>query len=152
MDDYVIEFSKGSCTLNEEQYRVVTSPPTENQRILASAGSGKTTTITARIAYLVEEYKIDPSRILLVSFSRSAAQEMIDRVQHLIGPSRMYAGTFHALSAQILRDKAPKLLADQPFIDELPYRLATWLATDPGKVWANPTIFSSFAFHNEHCR
>jgi len=136
MDDYVIEFSKGSVTLNEEQYRVVTSPSTENQRILASAGSGKTTTITARIAYLVEEYKMDPSRILLVSFSRSAAQEMIDRVQHLIGPSRMYAGTFHALSAQILREKAPNLVADQPFIDELPYRLATWLATDQGKIWA----------------
>ena len=105
--DYVFEFSKGTVTLNEEQQQVVTSPLYENQRILASAGSGKTTTITSRIAYLVEEYGIDPSRILLVTFSRAAAKEMIHRVHQLIGPVKMYAGTFHALSSQILRDRAP---------------------------------------------
>jgi hypothetical protein len=132
---HLLEFSQGSVTLNEEQYKVVTSPISENQRILASAGSGKTTTITARIAYLVENYDIDPSRILLVTFSRAAAQEMIHRVHKLIGPVNMYAGTFHALSAQILRDMAPKMVADQPFIDELPYRLVKWLETDRAKKW-----------------
>jgi len=40
---HLLEFSHGSVTLNEEQYKVVTSPISENQRILASAGSGKTT-------------------------------------------------------------------------------------------------------------
>jgi hypothetical protein len=132
---HILEFSNGTATLNEEQYKVVTSPLSENQRILASAGSGKTTTITARIAYLVEFYDIDPSKILLVTFSRAAAQEMIHRVRQLIGPVNMYAGTFHALSAQILRDMAPKMLADQPFIDELPYRLVKWLETDRAKKW-----------------
>jgi len=132
---HILEFSKGSVTLNEEQYKVVTSPISENQRILASAGSGKTTTITARIAYLVEYYDIDPSNILLVTFSRAAAQEMIHRVHALIGYVNMYAGTFHALSAQILRDMAPKMVADQPFIDELPYRLVKWLETDCAKKW-----------------
>jgi hypothetical protein len=132
---HILEFSHGSVTLNEEQYKVVTSPLSENQRILASAGSGKTTTITARIAYLVEKYDIDPSRILLVTFSRAAAQEMIHRVRNLIGSVNMYAGTFHALSAQILRDMAPKMIADQPFIDELPYRMVKWLETDRAKKW-----------------
>jgi hypothetical protein len=131
----LLEFSQGSVRLNDEQYRVVTSPPSENQRILASAGSGKTTTITSRIAYLIEEYGMDPSRILLVSFSRSAAQEMIHRVHTLIGKVNMYAGTFHALSSQILRERAPQLIGDQPFIDELPYRLAKWLETDQGRLW-----------------
>jgi AAA domain/UvrD-like helicase C-terminal domain len=133
--DHLLEFSHGSVELNEEQFRVVTSDIFENQRILASAGSGKTTTITARIAYLVEYYDIDPSKILLVTFSRAAAQEMIHRVHKLIGPVKMYAGTFHALSAQILRDMAPKMIADQPFIDELPYRLVKWLETDRAKSW-----------------
>jgi superfamily I DNA/RNA helicase len=132
----ILEFSHGSTILNEEQYKVVTSPLSENQRILASAGSGKTTTITARIAYLVEHYDIDPSRILLVTFSRAAAQEMIHRVYKLIGTVKMYAGTFHALSSQILREMSPPALADQPFIDELPYRLVKWLKTPQGVKWA----------------
>ena len=132
----ILEFSHGSSTLNEEQFKVVTSPLSENQRILASAGSGKTTTITARIAYLVEHYDIDPSRILLVTFSRAAAQEMIHRVYSLIGTVKMYAGTFHALSSQILREMSPKSVVDQPFIDELPYRLVKWLKTPEGTKWA----------------
>ena len=131
-----LTFSKGSVVLNDEQYTVVTSPIYENQRILASAGSGKTTTITSRIAYLVEEYALDPRRILLVSFSRAAAQEMIHRVHRLLGPIPMYAGTFHSLSHQILKENAPHLLKDQPFMDELPHRLATWLLTEPAKRWA----------------
>jgi len=133
--EYTVEFSKGSVQLNEEQYKVVTSPIYENQRILASAGSGKTTTITARIAYLVEEYGIDPKNILLVTFSRAASQEMIHRVHRLIGPVKMYAGTFHSLSSQILRERAPHIILDQPFIDELPYRLVKWLQTDEAKKW-----------------
>ncbi len=133
--EYTIEFSKGSVQLNEEQYKVVTSPIYENQRILASAGSGKTTTITARIAYLVEEYGIDPKQILLVTFSRAASQEMIHRVHRLIGSVQMYAGTFHSLSSQILKEKCPQLMKDQPFIDELPYRLVKWLQTDQAKKW-----------------
>ena len=132
---HVLQFSIGAVTLNEEQYNVVTSPVSENQRILASAGSGKTTTITSRIAYLVEHYDIDPSKILLVTFSRAAAQEMIHRVHNLIGNVNIYAGTFHAISSQILRDMAPTLVMDQPFIDELPYRFVKWLTTD-GAKWA----------------
>ena len=132
--EYTLEFSHGTVSLNEEQIRVVTSPVSENQRILASAGSGKTTTITSRIAYLVENYGIKPSQILLVSFSRSAAQEMIHRVHKLIGEVEMYAGTFHALSAQILKEQTT--IQDQPFLDELPYRLVAWLQTPNGRTWA----------------
>jgi hypothetical protein len=134
---HILEFSKGSVSLNEEQYKVVTSPVSENQRILASAGSGKTTTITARIAYLIEYYDIDPSKIILLTFSRAAAQEMIHRVYKLVGPVGIYAGTFHALSAQILRDMAPKMIQDQPFVDEYPYRLVKWLDTERGASWAH---------------
>ena len=130
-----LQFSHGTVLVNDEQYKVITSPSSENQRILASAGSGKTTTITARIAYLIQEYNVDPNRILLVSFSRAASQEMIHRVHRLIGPVKMYAGTFHALSAEILRERAPHMILDQPFIDELPYRLVKWLETDSAKKW-----------------
>lgn len=132
--EYTLEFSHGTVTLNEEQLQVVISPPDENQRILASAGSGKTTTITARIAYLIENYQIRPSQILLVSFSRSAAQEMLHRVHRLVGPIELLGGTFHALSAHILREHT--VIKDQPFLDELPYRLVSWLESAKGKQWA----------------
>jgi hypothetical protein len=134
-DTYSLTFSKGSVTLNAEQFKVVTSPLNENQRILASAGSGKTTTITARIAYLIEHYDIQPHRILLATFSRSAANEMRERVIRLVGHQNIYVGTFHALAAQILRDHDPKSLRDQPFIDEIPHRLVKWLETDAGRQW-----------------
>lgn len=132
---HVVSFSHGSVSLNSEQYAVVTSPLGENQRILASAGSGKTTTITARIAYLLEHYEIRPQSILLATFSRSAAQEMRERVIRLSGPKPIYCGTFHALSAQILRENDPQSIKDQPFIDELPYRLVAWLKTEKGRNW-----------------
>lgn len=138
----ICEFSHGSVQLNDEQYCVVTSPP-ENQRIVASAGSGKTTTITSRIAYLVEEYGMNPSSILLLTFSRAAAKEMIERVYKLIGPVSIYAGTFHGLSGRMLReseiksaDPANQIDPVEPFIDELPYMLVKWLRTDEGKKLA----------------
>lgn len=133
---HILQFSNNSTvTLNEEQFRVVTSPQSENQRILASAGSGKTTTITARIAYLIEHYNVSPNRILLVTFSRAAAQEMHARLIRLIGPQPIHVGTFHSLSLHILRTHAPTTLRDQPFIDELPHRLTDWLQTDKGRKW-----------------
>ena len=46
-------FSEGAVSLNDEQARIVRQPPAQNLRILASAGSGKTTTLTARIAHLL---------------------------------------------------------------------------------------------------
>ncbi len=134
-DEIILTFSHGKVKLNEEQYRVVSSPLDENQRILASAGSGKTTTITARIAYLVEYYDIPPNKIILMTFSRAAAKEMIERVHRLIGPVQMYAGTFHGLASQILREHAPDMLDEQPFIDELPHRLVQWLETPKGRKW-----------------
>ena len=59
MNEFV--FPEGSVTLNDEQARIVRQPPTQNLRILASAGSGKTTTLTARIAHLLTSAGAGPS-------------------------------------------------------------------------------------------
>jgi superfamily I DNA/RNA helicase len=53
-----LSFSKKRVSLNNEQYKAVIRPLDVNQRIIASAGSGKTTTLTARIAYLIENYSL----------------------------------------------------------------------------------------------
>ncbi|MBI2550971.1 ATP-dependent helicase [Candidatus Uhrbacteria bacterium] len=71
------------------------------------AGSGKTRTITYRVAYLIES-GVSPSEILLLTFTNKAAREMIDRVSGLLGgmPPGLWAGTFHSIAARVLRSQA----------------------------------------------
>jgi DNA helicase-2/ATP-dependent DNA helicase PcrA len=73
--------------------------------ILAGAGSGKTRVLTYRVAYLISEKHVDPSDILMVTFTNKAAQEMKERIKILLGQSHElpFAGTFHSLCVKILR-------------------------------------------------
>ncbi len=132
-----IEFSKKTLFLNEEQSRAVTRKPNLHQRILAGAGSGKTTTLTARIAWLIEFYQIDPASIVLLTFSRNAAQQMKKRIDDLIGPSELYVGTFHGLSKQLLRKHCPRTLQKLYFIDELIHMGIQWFESEAGQWWTH---------------
>ena len=89
--------------LNKEQKKAATH--TEGPLlILAGAGSGKTATMTHRIAYLIEQ-GVSPYSILAVTFTNKAAKEMRDRVEKLVGPCPgMWIMTFHAMSLRILRE------------------------------------------------
>lgn len=95
--------------LNEEQKRVVFSPggPT---LVIAGAGSGKTRTITYRVAWLLEQ-GISPQAILLATFTNKAAREMLHRVECLLGVSvkQIWGGTFHHICNLILRREARKV-------------------------------------------
>lgn len=71
--------------------------------ILAGAGSGKTRALTHRAAYLIQERRIKPENILLLTFTNKAAEEMKKRVQKLVGLLPAFAGTFHSFCAKILR-------------------------------------------------
>jgi len=102
--------------LNKDQQEVVihTEGPT---LILAGAGSGKTRVLTYKVAYLIEEKHVDPSNILMVTFTNKAAGEMKKRIDELLsftprspakplakwGEVGPFAGTFHSLCAKILR-------------------------------------------------
>jgi DNA helicase II / ATP-dependent DNA helicase PcrA len=92
--------------LNEQQYAAVTAAPGP-ALVIAGAGSGKTRTLTYRVAYLLEQ-GIPPERILLLTFTNKAAREMMRRVADLLGqelPS-LWGGTFHAIGSRMLRRHA----------------------------------------------
>lgn len=91
--------------LNEQQYAAATAPLGHNL-IIASAGTGKTSTIVGRIAHLLES-GIKPNEILLLTFTNKASQEMIERVGKRFGniAKKIESGTFHAVSYRYLREK-----------------------------------------------
>ena len=95
-----IDFRK---ELNDEQFAAVTAPPGP-LLVLAGAGSGKTRTLTYRVAYLLSQ-GVRPGEILLLTFTNKAAKEMLHRVQDLTGvePGRFWGGTFHSIGHRTLR-------------------------------------------------
>jgi len=90
--------------LNEEQYKSATAPIGYNLTI-ASAGTGKTSTIVGRIAYLLNQ-GVKPQEILLLTFTNKAASEMIERVAAYFSKelaSKIVAGTFHSVSYKLMK-------------------------------------------------
>ena len=92
-----------AAELNEQQLAAVMAPPGP-QLIIAGAGSGKTRTLTYRVAYLLEN-GIDSRNILLLTFTNKAARQMLDRVANLlpIDASGIWGGTFHSIGNRMLR-------------------------------------------------
>lgn len=90
--------------LNERQKEAVLA--TEGPvLVLAGAGSGKTTVLVNRIAYMISEKHICPWNILAITFTNKAAREMKDRIERLLGDTAkdMWIGTFHSVCVRILR-------------------------------------------------
>ncbi len=95
--------------LNPEQYRVVTADGGP-MLVIAGAGSGKTRTLTYRVARLIET-GTPPERILLATFTNKAAREMLGRVELLSGVDtrRLWGGTFHHIANRVLRRHGERL-------------------------------------------
>lgn len=103
-------------TLNKEQREAVFC--TEGPLLmLAGAGSGKTRSLTHRIAYLIEEKGVSPWNILAITFTNKAAQEMRERVDALVGygSEDIWISTFHATCSRILRRHIDLLGYDRNF-------------------------------------
>lgn len=101
--------------LNQEQLQAVLNGDGACL-VLAGAGSGKTRTITYRVAYLIEQ-GIQPSEILLLTFTNKAAREMLERVERLLGSSvdGLWGGTFHSIANRLLRMQGDKIGYDRNF-------------------------------------
>jgi DNA helicase-2/ATP-dependent DNA helicase PcrA len=114
--------------LNDQQRAAVRHGDDGDTRpllVIAGAGSGKTMTLASRVAHLVES-GADPHRILLLTFSRRAAAEMVERAGRILHrvlglaptarpPALPWAGTFHAIGARLLREYAESVGLPQDF-------------------------------------
>jgi len=102
-------------SLNQEQLSAVTAPM-GNNLVIASAGTGKTSTIVGRIANLLQN-GINPSKILLLTFTNKASGEMLQRLERYFPSSvvnRIEAGTFHAVSYRWLKSLNSHVVLKQP--------------------------------------
>ena len=92
-----------AAALNSQQLAAVTAKDGPSL-VIAGAGSGKTRTLIYRVAYLIDS-GVDPANILLLTFTRKSAQEMVDRAGALIGSGseRVRGGTFHSVANMLLR-------------------------------------------------
>ena len=91
--------------------------------IVAGAGSGKTKVLTSRIAHIIREKKAFPNQVLAVTFTNKAAKEMLSRVVRILKKDAVglsWIGTFHSISAKILRKhaKAAKLNYNFTILDQ----------------------------------
>ncbi len=103
--------------LNERQKEAVLA--TEGPvLVLAGAGSGKTTVLVNRIAYMISEKHIRPWNILAITFTNKAAREMKDRIERLLGDTAkdMWIGTFHSVCVRILRSCIDLLGYNRDFV------------------------------------
>jgi len=101
--------------LNDAQRAAVTALPGP-ALVIAGAGSGKTRTLTYRVAYLLEQ-GVPADRILLLTFTNKAAKEMMGRVTDLIGQdmSELWGGTFHSIGHRVLRRHSETLGFNRSF-------------------------------------
>ena len=104
-------------SLNNEQ-RTATKHDAGPLLVIAGAGTGKTKTVAARVANLIAG-GADPSRILLLTFTRRAAEEMIRRAGRVVGESaakQVQGGTFHSMANRLLRSHGESLGLGRNFV------------------------------------
>ncbi|RPJ77969.1 MAG: ATP-dependent helicase, partial [Alphaproteobacteria bacterium] len=112
--------------------------------ILAGAGTGKTTTITGKIACLVEKYGIEPEKILALTFSREAARNMEKKIRELLNlGADVKVSTFHAFCAELIRNNAEKCGVLDKFAIFEEIDVAILIYKEMGTTSRNAALYSS---------
>ncbi|MCG9542584.1 DNA helicase IV [Vibrio sp. Isolate33] len=136
-----------SSPLNlSQQYAVLMND--DHNLILAGAGSGKTSVLTARVAYLLQSHQAQAEELLLLAFGREAAEEMKQRLDSKIGLSaeKVQVSTFHQLGLKILNQVETERVVISPLALDDNQRQA-WCIDWLKKHWMTPTNFKRWQKH-----
>ncbi len=122
-------------------------PPSDDQRaaarakerfsnVVAGPGTGKTSTLIHRVKYLIEDLKVDPARILVMTFTNKAAHELVERLRSagIAQAETLWAGTFHAFGLEFLRKYYQRFDLDPDFVVADKLNAMTMLAAALPKV------------------
>ncbi|EGU37559.1 DNA helicase IV [Vibrio sp. N418] len=148
LDNWKVLFSQiESSPLNLSQQKAVLLND-NNNLVLAGAGSGKTSVLTARVAYLLQSHLAQASEILMLAFGREAAQEMRQRLSSKIGSGSepVKVNTFHQLGLQILRH----VEGDQVSISQVATNdnlRQAWCTDWLKRHWMTPTSYKRWQKH-----
>lgn len=128
------EVGTGLLDRLDAMQRVAASAPGGPLLIVAGPGTGKTRTLTHRLAYLCAEMNVYPEQCLAITFTRRAAEELRHRLGGLLGPvaKDVTVATFHALALSLLRERDPSYEVTD--LDELVPAAVDLLREDPGKT------------------
>lgn len=140
--------------LNDKQYQAV-STTSKYVRIVAGAGSGKTRTLTYRIAYLIGELGYRPSSLLAITFTNKAAGEMKERAVALVPQAKghLQISTFHSFCARFLRQEIDNIgysIDFQIIDDEDQEKIIKDIAVKLGKKKNDPIVKNSIGFIGYH--
>jgi superfamily I DNA/RNA helicase len=130
------EVGTGLLDRLDAMQRVAASAPGGPLLIVAGPGTGKTRTLTHRLAYLCAEMHVYPEQCLAITFTRRAAEELRHRLGGLLGPvaKAVTVSTFHALALAHLRDQDPTLEVSDDTLDTLVPQFVTLLRAQPSLV------------------
>jgi DNA helicase II / ATP-dependent DNA helicase PcrA len=140
VDNLFVRYSR----LNEDQLRAVKEiyGPV---LVIAGPGSGKTNVISYRIHNLVKNHKINPEKILLLTFTNKAAQEMTKRIKFLFNIDLPYAGTFHSIIIKLVKEYLQrKIPIESNTFDFVNYKLN--LVDEEDKLEILKTIIKLYKF------
>ncbi|AOA63214.1 DNA helicase [Komagataella phaffii CBS 7435] len=146
------------ASLNSQQYEAVTADIHKPLQIIAGPGTGKTKVLTSRVAYLLIEHKIPPSNIIVTTFTKKAANEMVERLQVLFAKENLdpdkylkglLIGTFHSICVKLLRrygtqiGLTPKFkIADERDSNTILSKILTTLSDDVVRLKFHPSSVS----------
>jgi hypothetical protein len=133
MAENIIQFPYNKKKVNNQQYRIITEDINNSICAISCVGSGKTTTLTSRVAHMIYKLDCNPKDFFIATFTRNAAKDMTRKINNLIGVSQIMCGTFHSLGMKALNTYDYEFIDNEYNIDEIQYIFYNFLKSDKSR-------------------